>query len=132
MMVMPGIRLRTRRAFTIGCRRRAEIITMIGRIENDETERQVFVLGDRAARVLETINRAGQIHSRKNERQRDAKHRAEPKWRKLRQSDHICPLQSNLTAGKLRAHKHDRILTKTKDHGMIVVWGTRSPHEATG
>ncbi|SCW90849.1 hypothetical protein SAMN02927924_03923 [Sphingobium faniae] len=59
MMVMSGIWLRAGQVSAIGCGRGIAMIAIIVRIENYEAERQMFVLGARTARMLETINSAG-------------------------------------------------------------------------
>lgn len=48
----------------------------------------MFVIGTHIILMLKAIDDAGHAYTRKDERQRDAKHRAEPKWRKLNQASH--------------------------------------------
>ncbi|SCW94531.1 hypothetical protein SAMN02927924_04522 [Sphingobium faniae] len=48
----------------------------------------MFMIGGHTNFMLKTIDDAGHTRTRENERQRDAKHRAEPKWQKLRQANH--------------------------------------------
>lgn len=63
-------------------------VAMIAHVGGDNAERQMFMIGDHTSLMLKAIDDAGHARTRKDERQRDAKHRAKPKWRKLNQANH--------------------------------------------
>ena len=48
----------------------------------------MFMIGGHTNVMLKAIDDAGHARARENERQRDAKHRAKPKWRELEQANH--------------------------------------------
>lgn len=89
MMVMPSTGLMIGHASGIIRVRSIRMpITMIAHVGGDNAERQMFVIGTHINLMLKAIDDAGHAYTRKDERQRDAKHRAEPKWRKLNQASH--------------------------------------------
>lgn len=92
MMVMSSTGLMIGHAAAIiGVRSIRMPVTIIAHVGGDNAERQVFVIGAHTSLMLKAIDGAGHARTRKDERQRDAKHRAEPKWRKLNQANHRHP-----------------------------------------